>query len=375
MPRGKLSTYRSIESLHHRLVSVVFEFNSVDWNAGQADVRIKKSLIVDEPGTPSSFPAVESVSRKQPIASWTQPDHTQIHGPRFRPRSPFSYATIWTENRIIAFNSKTNNFVPLSPFSFGTFSQQTHGLAFNARGTLALGTGYYYDQSSIDLYGFIPGVAVPVPLYLFELRHRRKNGAFTHYTVWLNNRYVYTATQQFGKTSSTPWRTKISGPWIWLLDLLRLRATRVVGTARNVHTAGVLRSASDVNIANGKLYVAEEDTLDKTHGQDGFVSIFDTSTPTRPKFVKRLKPGNRAGKNLPKDFAVAYGLTTTPDQRFVMVPSYASDYTVKIDTVTDRVTKVWDQRMVWQCRTADSWRARTARHNPKGWTSHRRASA
>jgi len=45
--------------------------------------------------------------------------------------------------------------------------------------------------------------------------------------------------------------------------------------------------------------------------------------------------------DLPEDFAVAHGLTVTPDEKSVFVASYISSYIAKIDTATDTVTKVW----------------------------------
>ena len=184
---------------------------------------------------------------------------------------------------------------------------------------------------------FLPGLAVPIPIYAFDLRQGRARGAFSHYTVWLNNRYAYTATMQFAKTSLSSRRQKISPPAVWLLDLWTGQAKRVIGTAATANDPGIFRSPSDQLIANGKLYVAEEDTLDGSYADDGFVSIYDLKNPRKPKFIKRLKPG--AG--LPSDFAVAHGLTVTPDQQSVYVASYISSYIVKIDTSTDTVTKVW----------------------------------
>jgi hypothetical protein len=316
---------------------VVFAVKGIDWDAGVADISIQKSLIVDAPGSLPDFPFVEEVDPEQPIMGWTQASYTQIHGPSLRPHSTLSYATIWTDDRIVAFDTKRNEFARRSPFSFGDFSRQTHGLAFNPSGTLALGTGYYYDQTTIDLYAFTPGKAKPKPKGSIKLKKGKTFGAFTHYTTWLNDRYAYTATQQFARTSLTAAKKKISSPGIWFLDTRKKKAKRVVGTAQSADEPGIFRSASDVNIANGKLYVAEEDTLDGTFGNDGYVSIFDLRRPKKPRFLKRLKPGS----DLPKDFAVAHGLTVTPDQRFVFVASYASSYIAKIDTETDRVVKVW----------------------------------
>ncbi len=337
-PDGK-TVYMSIDAMAPSPAGiVVFDVNEIDWDAETADVTINKTLVVGPPGEASNFPELEQVDPGQPIAHWTQPAITQIHGPSFRPRSPFSYATVWTDNRIVAFNYKKNRFTWLGPtFSYGNFSRHTHGLVFNSRGNFALGTGYYYDQTSIDVYYFVRGLAIPIPIYSFNLRQGRARGAFTHYTVWLNDRYAYTATMQFAKTSLSGRRKTISTPAVWLLDLWTFRAKRVIGTAATADDPGIFRSPSDQVIANGKLYVAEEDTLDDSYADDGFVSVFDLSNPRKPQFIKRLKPG----EDLPEDFAVAHGLTVTPDQKSVFVASYISSYIAKIDTLTDTVTKFW----------------------------------
>ena len=337
-PDGK-TIYMSIDAMDPSPAGiVVFDVNGIDWDEGTADLTINKTLEISPPGETSRFPELEQVNPEQPIAHWTQPAITQIHGPSFRPRSPYSYATVWTDDRIVAFNYKTNQFTwPGPTFSYGEFSRHTHGIVFNSRGNLALGTGYYYDQTSIDVYFFIRGLSIPIPVYSFDLRQGRERGAFTHYTVWLNNRYAYTASMQFAKTSLSGRRQRIGTPAVWLLDLWTGRATRVIDTAVTADDPGIFRSPSDQVIANGKLYVAEEDTLDGSYADDGYVSVFDLRNPRKPRFVKRLKPG----EDLPDDFAVAHGLTVTPDQKSVYVASYISSYVAKIDTATDTVTKVW----------------------------------
>lgn len=336
-PDGK-TIYMSIDATPPSPAGiVVFKVNDLDWDGGVADVEIEKSIIVDPPGSPSNFPDVSETDSDQPIMGWTFADYTQIHGPAFRPNTTFAYATIWTDDRVVVFDTETNEMVPGAPFSYGWFSAQTHGMAFNPSGTRALGAGYFYDLSSLDLYSFLPGNPFPYPAASIPLKRGKKLGAFTHYTVWIDDRFAYTATMQFGETSLTPKGRKVSPPALWLVDTKRRKAKRVSGTSKDADDPGVLRSASDVNIANGKLYVAEEDTLDGTFGDDGFVSIFDISDPENPVFLKRLKPGGE----LPADFAIAHGISVTPDERFVYVASYFSSYIVKIDTETDTVAKVF----------------------------------
>ncbi|HAY78933.1 MAG TPA: hypothetical protein DCY79_03930 [Planctomycetaceae bacterium] len=161
-PDGK-TVYMSIDAMAPSPAGiVVFNLNDIDWDNQTADVTIKKTLEISPPGESSNFPAVEQVDPRQPIAHWTQPAITQVHGPSFRPHSPFSYATIWTDDRIVAFNYQINNFTWFGPtFSYGDFSRHTHGLVFNSHGNLALGTGYYYDQTSIDVYFFYQASRFP----------------------------------------------------------------------------------------------------------------------------------------------------------------------------------------------------------------------
>jgi len=76
------------------------------------------------PGEASNFPELEQADPRQSIAHWTQPAITQIHGTRFRPHSPFSCATVWTDNRIVAFNDMKNEFTRLGPaLSCGNLSR------------------------------------------------------------------------------------------------------------------------------------------------------------------------------------------------------------------------------------------------------------
>jgi DNA-binding beta-propeller fold protein YncE len=140
---------------------------------------------------------------------------------------------------------------------------------------------------------------------------------------------------QFGPTSLTPWGATIIGPSVWLLDVPKGRAKQIIGTAATAADPGIFLSASDLVVAGHKLYVAEEDSINGTFGEDGSVSVFDISNIKKPIFLKRLRPGD----GLPGDFVVAHGLNVTPDERFVYVASYASSYILKIDTDTDEVVK------------------------------------
>ena len=68
---------------------------------------------------------------------------------------------------------------------------------------------------------------------------------------------------QFDKTSLTPSSTnQIIPPSVWLIDTLAGTAKKILDHTDQVNGKGVFRSASDLAVVNGKLYIAEEDTLD-----------------------------------------------------------------------------------------------------------------
>jgi DNA-binding beta-propeller fold protein YncE len=106
-----------------------------------------------------------------------------------------------------------------------------------------------------------------------------------------------------------------------------MQASQIIGTAKEPDEPGVLRSASWITVAGNKLFVAEEDSLDASYADDGFVSVFDFSNPEHPKFITRLRPG----RELPADFTVAHSLSTSVDEKSVVVESYTSGYVLTID--------------------------------------------
>ncbi|NEO51789.1 MAG: hypothetical protein F6K54_01010 [Okeania sp. SIO3B5] len=315
---------------------VALEINGIDWSNNTADLTVLNSLTLEPVGTTSEYNVPIQVDPSQPIGSWTQPAYTQAHGTTWLPGSPYGYLTQWTDNKIRGFDRSTNQFLPGDSFEFGEATNQTHGVTFNPSGTVALGTGYYYDDDDIEIYS-VDGNGNLNLRNSIELTSPEGNGAFTHYTAWADDRYAFTASMQFGPTSLTPSGQNIVGPSLWLLDTFEGTAERVVGTANTADESGIFRSPSDLGIAGDKLYVAEEDSLDNSFGDDGYISVYDISDINEPEFIKRFKPG----EELPADFAIAHGLNVTPDEDSVYVASYASNYIVKIDTETDQVEKVF----------------------------------
>ncbi|MGH8650753.1 MAG: hypothetical protein ACREYE_00610 [Gammaproteobacteria bacterium] len=66
-------------------------------------------------------------------------------------------------------------------------------------------------------------------------------------------------------------------------------------------------------MVGNKLYVGEEDSMDDRLDNDGYVSIWDISDRTSPKFLKRLN----LGKELPEDYKMTHELYSTMNGRYV----------------------------------------------------------
>jgi hypothetical protein len=334
-PNGK-SIYFTLDAMESEpAFVVVLNVRRINWRRGTADLVIKEVLPLDGSDMPSTFPSVKQTDPSQPIANWTQPRRTQGHAPTFRPHSPFMYFTQWTDNRIRVMNQRTNRI--RRPLQFGNKSQQTHGVNFNPSGKLALGAGSYYDNNEIDVYKAKGRNGRLKFRRSIRLGDDEGSAAFTHFTYCLNNRFALTASMQVGLTSLTPSKEKILGPSVCLLDVRKGLAESIIGMATDVEGADIFRSACDLVVAGFKLYIAEEDSIDGSFGDDGYVSVCDISNIREPRFLKHLSPG----VELPQDFVIAHGLNVTVDERFVYVASYASSYIVKIDTDTDTVVKVF----------------------------------
>ncbi|SFW37666.1 hypothetical protein [Nitrosovibrio sp. Nv17] len=337
-PDGTRIYITSDNTKDHPSYIIALNVNSVDWNARAVSLTVDAVLAADTPNLPSELPFVEPVNKVQAIPNWLVGRGTQIHGPTLLPYSDYIYFTEFTSDRVRVVNRKTNQFASVDPIVIPGYTEQTHGVNFNRSGTLGLGTGYFFDNSVIDVYKPNRETAELQVVGQIRLGNEKRHAAFTHFVYWLDERYAVTASMQFDKTSLTPANTKqIIPPSVWLLDTLEGTAKEIVSYTRNVNGHGVFRSASDLAVVNGKLYIAEEDSLDFTFADDGYISVFDLTDREKPRFIKRLKPGI----DLPKGYAVAHTISPTVDHHYLMVASWVSGYVIKIDTETDTVVKVW----------------------------------
>ena len=339
-PEGDKIFITSDNTEDHAAYIITLKINDLNWDAETVSLTVEAVIAADNPGTPTEFPFVEPVNNVQAIPNWlVGRGTTQIHGPTILPYSDFVYLTELTSDRVRVINRKTNEFVSgIDPITIPGYTEQTHGINFNKSGTIGLGTGYFFDNSVIDVYKPNRETGELQTIGQIKLGDEKRHAAFTHFVYWLDERYAVTASMQFDKTSLTPSTTKkIIPPSVWLLDTLEGTATKILDHTNHANGKGIFRSPSDIAVVNGKLYIAEEDSLDYTFANDGYISVFDLTDRYKPRFLKRLKPG----QDLPNGYAIAHTISPTPDHRYLIVASWVSGYVLKIDTETDTVVKTW----------------------------------
>lgn len=315
------------------------EVRSVDWEAGTADLGVVSTLVTSEAGEPTLYPdGLFQVDDRQPIQSWPAQAWNQTHGPTIQPASPIIQFSQWTSDRLFFINDRTGEPVAgYDPLVIDGVTQQVHGVFYNPSNTIAMTPGYYWDLYDVSVFSVDPETNLINYEEAITLDSDEGKGGFTHFVSWVDDRYAFAASMQYGPTSLTPDGTEVAGPGIWLIDAVERTAERVVGTANTADDPGVFRNPSDFIVVGDKLYVAEEDSLDATFGDDGYLAVYDISNIEEPEFIKRLKPGN----GLPDDFEIAHGLSATPDGSAVYLASYRSNYLLKVDTATDTVVKTY----------------------------------
>lgn len=338
LPGGNVIYITTDNTELHSSYIVALKVDHIDWNAGTATLSVESVLAADTPNTPAELPFVEPVNDRQDVPNWIIGRGTQLHGFTLLPYTNYAYMAEWTADRIRVVDLKTNNFASVDPIVIPGYTEQTHGVTFNKSGTIGLGTGYFFDNSVIDVYEPNRETGDLQVVGQIQLGNEKRHAAFTHYVYWLDERFALTASMQFDKTSLTPSETrKIIPPSVWLLDTHEGTATKIIRHTKRVNGRGVFRSPSDLTVANGKLYLAEEDSIDPTFGEDGYISVWDLTDRYKPRFIKRLKPG----RDLPQGYAVAHTISPSPDNRYLIIASWVSGYVLKLDTHTDTIVKVW----------------------------------
>ncbi|GAA2277723.1 hypothetical protein GCM10010145_58420 [Streptomyces ruber] len=324
---------------------VVLRVNDINWDAGAADVELRQNVPLDPTGTPSDMPNLMQTTPDQPIMPWTRPLYTQTHGPTFLPRSRFTYVTHYTDDRVRGFRIDHDGKLKQRVlYSRRELTRQTHGVNFNRKGTVGLGVGYDYDIAEVRVYRPDRHTGTVKATHAIALGTETEYGAFAHYAAWIDNRFAYVGAMQAGSTSRTPPGATVVGPSVWLIDTRLDTAERVIGPTGTPDGAGMYRPPSDLAIAKGKLYVAEEDSWGGRtedpfdYGRDGYISIWNIYDRDRPSFIKRLRPG----RELPTGFRNAHTATAMYEEDSVFISSFVSDHLIRIDTSTDTVAKVYD---------------------------------
>jgi DNA-binding beta-propeller fold protein YncE len=318
---------------------VTIDVKSIDWSGGTANLKVTNIEVIEPAGTKSDFPNAQQIDPSQPIATWTQPEFAQIHGPTFLPGTNYGYINEWTGNKVQWFD-RTSGKLVAPPTDFGKNSAQLHGINFNNSGDKGLGVGYYYDQNDVEVFSVDKSTGKPELKSTITLTSDKGDGAFQHYAYWVNDNQALVGAMQLGPTSLTPEGTKILGPSIWLLDVKENKAEPIILPTDNVDGNGMFRSPSDIGVVGNKLFVAEEDSLDGTFGNDGYISIFDITSIKNPQLITRLKPG----VELPKDFSNGHVVSVTPDKKHIYVSSFASNHIAKINAETNKVEKIYDSK-------------------------------
>lgn len=301
----------------------VIRINDIFWHEHRPDVTLVNKILVDDPAPPNAFPVVTQVDPRQPFQPWTAQPFSQLHGPAELPNKGRLLWTILTDNRVVTIDTERDKL--LKTERFGDSSRFLHGISFNAAETRGLGAGYFYDRGFLPVFNVNRRGDLEANGKIW-LGSAASHAAFVHNVEWLSNRYALVGTMQFARTSLTPAHADILGPSVWLVDSKDHSARRVIGPANDVNAAGVFRSASWVTVVGCTLFVGEEDSLDDSFGNDGYVSVFDISDRLRPRFIKRLRPG----VELPADFVVAHAMVATPDKSSVILESYPSGYVLRI---------------------------------------------
>lgn len=301
----------------------VVRVNDIFWHEHTADVELVKKLIVDDPAPSNAFPEVLQVDPRQPFQPWTAQPFSQVHGPAELTNKHRLFWTILTDNRVITVDTRRDKLLPTR--RFGGASRSLHGISFNAAESRGLGAGYFYDRGFLPVFKVKPNAALARAGKIW-LGSAKSHAAFVHNVEWLTNRYALVGTMQFARTSLTPNGSDILGPSVWLVDSKKQKAERIIGPAADVEAAGIFRSASWVEAVGCTLFVGEEDSLDDSFGDDGYVSVFDIRDRLHPRFIKRLKPGGE----LPADFTVAHAMVVTPDSKSIILESYPSGYILRI---------------------------------------------
>jgi hypothetical protein len=360
-PKGDTAFLSTMSSEIAPATILALNIGDIDWQANKSNVTISNVIEIRNKNTTPSIPDISEhpINDTQPIVKnlWF-PNNVQIHGPTLHPNEKFAYFTEWTNNTIRILNVNNGTLAAKDPIQFGNDTRWLHGVFFNPSGNKALSPHYFFEGDHVHLFDVnneTGELTNPVEIRLGNNTHY---AAFPHHVTWINNTHAITSTQQLGPTSVTPNNTKIIGPSVWLIDIQKVAsgdeandstsntevATMIIPFTNSTVRDGIYKPASDTAIIGTKLYVAEEDSMDKQINQQGQVSIWNITNVLEPQLIKRLSPGsNSPGPDLPNTFELGHTIYSTPDGKVVYVEDWHSGQLVKINTTNDEVVEVFNK--------------------------------
>lgn len=201
LPDAKTAYLSMMSSDTEPLTILALKINRVDWQSGTAEVPITSVMRVEGPGRAPAMLIPTQTDSSQPITDIWKPRNHQLHGPTIHPNGKWVYFTQWTDNLIRVIDVARDQLAAVDPVSNGTFTRQMHGGYVNPAGNRVLGTGYYFDLNYVTSYGVNPQTGALIPDRVIPLKitpDGKEYAAFTHFFVWLDDRYAVTSSQQTG---------------------------------------------------------------------------------------------------------------------------------------------------------------------------------
>ena len=290
------------------------------WRDRIPSPRVIKSLEMVPSGTPGNEANGASCHPGMPGI------RQEGHGMRITADGRFLTVSELQNDRVHILDTATDRFV--GPPMVHRDLVAPHGLYPNPAGTLAAAPQYWFDQNGVSVWNIEPENGALSYHSTVRLEHEELRGAYLHTVRWLDDQRFFTnATQERHQGDGS------SEQAVWLVDLEQ-------GTTRAVLDADdILEGVSDVELANGKLYVAEGNVAQLLAGEQapGYLSVWSLEDPSAPTFLRRLS----AGEGLPETFSNAHGLAASADGRHLFVESFSSNFLIEVDTNDDSVARVF----------------------------------
>lgn len=277
------------------------------------------------------------------------------HGPQITEDGKYLVFSILTSNQLRVFDTESKKLVG-TPVS-GPGVKGPHGFYLNPSATKAATTQYEMNGDKVIVLDFDKTTGNTSIKHVVKLvsdaKGKKVRGAYSHTVRWLDDSHFFVNAGQ-DPDQGTPKAFEAS---VWMVDISgkEPKAFLAIGKSkRDNGEDGVQEGVSDNAIANGKLYNAEGNFRKFLDGKvvPGSISVFkiDKSDPSKLDYVARIKPRKadekpcektEACRKLPPDYSNAHELIRTPDEKFVFVTSFSSNYLLKIDTSNDSIAQVW----------------------------------